>query len=473
MPNITETRQNLDATEPATEPNHAAQQESKLLGTTVKPAPVAGRMGTIVKKGLLTGVAIASIGAAGYCGSQWLSFAGTHEETDDAYITGHLHQVSSRIPGTVQRVLIDDNEHVTAGQTLALLDPRDYQAQLNQARANLLQAERSAAAAKTTVEYQDTTATGQTTNARGAIDNAAANISKAQAAQKEAESNIQSSQAQLAARDAELDRAKLDYERYDNLEKQHAVTTSQRDAARRDYIVAVENKKAAIHALDESVARLDQAKETVGTARAQLVQAQAQLQLAKASGVQTHVNVHQFHTNLASIESAKAALEQAELNLSYTKIVAPTSGRIGKKTLEEGQRLEPGQPILTVVSDDAWVVANFKETQLKKMRPGQKVEIKVDSFPDHTFEGHVLSFSPASGTSFAILPTDNATGNFTKIVQRLPVKILFTPDSVRGYENRLAPGLSVVASVNLKGSPSVTEGTISDARTGSRTEKAN
>jgi membrane fusion protein (multidrug efflux system) len=477
MPNIIETRRPAaDTASSPTITDSVAQEPSNdpaVKHSQPAAAQVTGKSSAILRKTLLSIIAICGIGAASYYGSQWLSFAGAHEETDDAYISGHLHQVSSRIPGTVQRVLIDDNEHVKAGQLLALLDPRDYQAQLDQARANLLQAERSAEAAKTTVEYQDTTAAGQTTNAHGAIDNATSSISKALAAQKEAESNIQTSQAQLSARDAELERAKLDYDRYESLEKQRAVTTSQRDAARRDYLVAVENRKAAVHSLDESMARLDQARETVGTARAQLVQAQAQLQLAKASGVQTHVNVHQFHTNLASIESARAALEQAELNLSYTKLTAPTAGRIGKKTLEEGQRLEPGQPVLTVVSDEAWVVANFKETQLKKMRPGQKVEIKVDSCPDHTFEGHVLSFSPASGTSFAILPSDNATGNFTKIVQRLPVKIVFTPDSLRGFENRLAPGLSVVATVDLKDAATMPQGTISDATTGIKTEKAN
>jgi membrane fusion protein (multidrug efflux system) len=157
----------------------------------------------------------------------------------------------------------------------------------------------------------------------------------------------------------------------------------------------------------QSNERLQQAQESVSASKAQLTQAQSQLTQAKASAIQTHVNERQFDTDLAAIEKAKSALEEARLNLSYTTIIAETSGRIGKKTVEEGQRIEPGEPLMTIVSDDPWVVANYKETQLKRMHAGQKVEIQIDSFPDHKFEGTVLSFSPASGASFAVLPSDN------------------------------------------------------------------
>ncbi len=179
------------------------------------------------------------------------------------------------------------------------------------------------------------------------------------------------------------------------------------------------------------------------------MQSQGQKQLAKASAVQTVVDKSQYDVAMAAVERARTALAEAQLNLSYASIVAPTAGRIGKKSVEAGQRIEPGQPLLTIVADNPWVVANFKETQLKKMHSGQSVDITIDSFPDHRFLGHVLSFSPASGASFAVLPSDNATGNFTKIVQRLPVKIILDPASVKGYEDKLAPGMSAVTSVNL------------------------
>jgi membrane fusion protein (multidrug efflux system) len=414
----------------------AAPEETKLKGSRAKKTFLT----------LLCAVVL-GLGAAG--GYQAFEVFSTHEETDDAYVTGHLHQVSTRVNGTVEKVLVDDNEHVKEGQVLVTLDARDYKAQADQALANLEQAERQAKTVQSSISFQDTTAQGQDTNARGSIDNAVAAIARAQAQVREARANIVSAQENLVAKEAELQRAEADYKRYDVLEQEGAISTSQRDAARRDYFVALGNRDAAKSGIIEATERLQQAQHSVRTSEADLTKAQAEAKLAKASAIQTVVTEHQYQAAQAAVASAKAALEAAELNLSYTRIVAPTTGRVGKKTVEEGQRVEPGQPLLTIVADNPWVVANFKETQLKKMQAGQKVEIKIDSFPDHKFEGTVLSFSPASGASFAVLPSDNATGNFTKIVQRVPVKILFTPDSIHGYEDRLAPGLSVITSVDV------------------------
>lgn len=403
-----------------------------------------------VLRKIITGIlALLLVGAGGQFGIQTYNQVSTHEETDDAYVTGHLHQVSTRVNGTVDQVLVDDNEHVKQGQVLVLLDPRDYKVKADQAMANLLQAQRKATVAKTSVSFQSTTAEGEDTDAKGSIESALAAISKSQAGVREAKAAIESSQANLAAKDAELERAQLDYHRYDILEREGAVSTSERDSTRRDYLVALESRNVARKEVTQSIERFEQAQQSVNTSKAELTKAEAQAHLAKASAVQTEVNEHQFQTDLAAIEAAKAALAEAQLNLSYTKIVAPSSGRIGKKTVEEGQRIEPGQPLMTIVADNPWVVANFKETQLKNMKLGQSVEIAVDSFPDHKFEGTVLSFSPASGASFAILPSDNATGNFTKIVQRVPVKILFTDESIKGYEDRMAPGLSAVTRVDV------------------------
>lgn len=403
-----------------------------------------------MKKILVVSLSLLLVGTSFLMGWQWYQHLSTHEETDDAYVTSHLHQVSTRVNGTVENVLVDDNDHVKAGQVLVTIDPRDLQVKVDQCVADLKQAEQQAQVANTTVSYANTNAQGQEINARGSVSNASAAISKAEASVRETQSDIKSKQADLAARDAEVVRSQADYDRYVALEKQGAVTTSQRDAARRDYLVATENRKSAADAVVQAEARLDQARESVNTARAQLIQSQGQTQLARASVVQTHVNKDQYSAAMAAVERARTALAEAQLNLSYTKIIAPTSGRVGKKTVEEGQRIEPGQPLLTIVADNPWVVANFKETQLKKMHAGEKVELTIDSFPDHKFTGHVLSFSPASGASFAVLPSDNATGNFTKIVQRLPVKITFDAQSLKGYEDKLAPGMSAVATVDLQ-----------------------
>jgi membrane fusion protein (multidrug efflux system) len=386
-----------------------------------------------------------------YQGSRALQYFSSHEETDDAYVTAHLHQISTRVNGTVEKVLVDDNEHVKKGQVLFVLDPSDYQVKAAQALASLKQAERSASAAQVSIDFQGTSAHGEETNAQGLTDNALAAITRSQAEVREAQANIEVARANLAAKEAELARAATDYARFENLEREGAISTSQRDSAKRDYLVAMENTNSARNAITQATERLEQAKQSVIESKAQFTKAQAQVQLAKASNVQTHVIERKYETELAAVSTAAALLKEAELNLSYTKIVAPIDGRVGKKTVEEGQRVEPGQQLMTIVSDEPWVVANYKETQLKNMKKGQKVEIKIDSFPNHKFEGTVLSFSPGSGSSFAILPSDNATGNFTKIVQRVPVKILFTPESLDGYEDRVTPGLSAVTNVHVLG----------------------
>ncbi len=428
----------------------AGSSQQSAEGSLTAPVKGPGSSIGVLKKAAIAILSLGLLAVAGYFGYKFYLHASTHEETDDAYVTGHLHQISSRINGTVAKVLVDDNDHVKVGQLLVALDPRDYEVRLEQAAADLSTAERQSHVADLSVDLAKTTAEGQDTNAQGSIKNAEAQIQKSLEAVREAEANVASTKSDFAAKNAEVERAELDYKRYADLEKQRAVTTSARDSARRDFIVATENRSSAKEAITQSLARLEQAKASVATARAQLLQAQGQRRLAEASVVQTAVNQRQFTTTLASVSKARAALKEAQLNLTYVKLTAPTSGRVGKKSVEIGQRIEPGQPLMTIVSDDLWVVANFKETQLKKMNPGQKVEMTIDSFPSHIFKGTVQSFSPGSGSSFAVLPSDNATGNFTKIVQRIPVKIVFDKEAVKGYENKLAPGMSVVASVSLE-----------------------
>jgi membrane fusion protein (multidrug efflux system) len=192
---------------------------------------------------------------------------------------------------------------------------------------------------------------------------------------------------------------------------------------------------------------LDQAHADLKIVQSQLVNAQATAIQADAANAQISVDAQHKESCEAAVKEAQADLDNANLRLSYTKIFAPVTGRIGKKTVEEGQRIQPGTPLLAVVSNEKWIVANFKETQLKDMRIDQKVKISVDAFGNREFSGHVDSFSPASGASFALLPPDNATGNFTKIVQRVPVKIVFDRNSLGQYEQLIAPGMSCVVKV--------------------------
>jgi membrane fusion protein (multidrug efflux system) len=389
------------------------------------------------------------LGAIAFGVHYWL-WSQAHEETDDAYITGHVHQIGERIAGTVEDVLVDDNQHVERNQLLVRLDPHDFQVRLAQAQAALQVARQKAASVGAAVNFSIQSAAAQQTEAKGGIRAAQAAIATAQAAVAGASAGISRTEAALTEADAKARRAKLDYQRYSDLVAKDQVSRQQFDHARAGYDAAVAAKDAAEQAVRQAKARLAQAQESVDKARAQLVQSHGRLQAAQAAGAETSVRRSQYEAATAAIVQAESAVESAKLQLSYTEIRSPVTGRIGKKGIEAGQRVQPGQPLLAIVEDDFWVVANYKETQLTGMKPGQPVEITVDSFPDHTFRGRVDSISPGTGAEFSLLPPDNATGNFTKVVQRIPVKIHFDRESIHGYEDRLVPGMSVVAVVAVR-----------------------
>lgn len=421
--------------------------------------------------------AIAGIAAvvAGSYGYRWWNYMATHEETDNATVAGHIHQVSSRINGTVSEIEVDDNQRVNKGQLLVKLDPRDLEAKVLQAQAALEAAKRQANAAQASIPLASETAQAKTAQAQGDVTAATAAISTAQAAVAEAktalptaqaavgeaQAGVQAAKAQVAQANATLQQAQADYNRYSTLYQQGAIARQQLDTAKAAYEVAQAQKSSAEQGVQQAQSRLAQAQQGVARAQAQLAQAQegvasAQaklaaskggLQQATASGQQTEVNRAQYEAAQAAIAQAEASLKDAQLQLSYTNIFAPSSGKIGRKTVEVGQRVQPGSPLMAIVEGDYWITANFKETQMEDIKPGEEVEIKLDAFPHHTFEGRVDSVSPASGSQFALLPPDNATGNFTKVVQRIPVKIIFDSDSIKGYESRVTPGMSAVVSV--------------------------
>jgi membrane fusion protein (multidrug efflux system) len=458
-------------------------------------------------KRLLLGVLGAgALATAAYYGYNYLQYSSTHQETDNATVAGHIHQVSTRINGTVTDVLANDNQIVKQGQLLVKLDPRDYQVKLQQSQAALEYARKQANAAESNISLASETAQASTTQAQGdisgaqagistalaavneaesgipaaqaAVDQAESGVPAAEAAVREAESGVPSAEAQLAQADANLANAKANYDRYNSLYASGAISRQQLDAASATYQVAQAQKNGALQGIQQAKARVDQAKEGVAKAQAQVAQskqgvasaqaklAQAQegvasaqaklasakggVQQATAKGQQTQVNRANYEAAKSAIAQSEAALKDVELQLSYTNIVAPSDGRIGRKTVEVGQQVQPGTPLMAIVGNDYWVIANFKETQLEKMKVGQTAEIKLDSFPHKTFIGHIDSLSPASGAQFALLPPDNATGNFTKIVQRIPVKVVFDRESIKGYEDRVTAGMSAIVNVELK-----------------------
>lgn len=463
-----------DSVEVATLPESPTVAQETELGqaqpSTPEPTPKQKNRKPVI-------LAIAGIGAivaASFGYHQW-QYASTHEETDNATVAGHIHPVSSRVNGTVSEIEVNDNQLVKQGQLLVKLDPRDFEAKVLQAQAALEAAKRQANAAQATIPLAAETTQAKTVQAQGDVTASVAAISTAQAAVEEAKTAIPSAQsavaeaqagipvaqAQVAQAEATLQKAQTDYNRYATLYQQGAIARQQLDTAKAAYEVARAQKSAAQQGVQQAQARLAQAQQGVARAQSQLAQAQegvasAQakltaskggLQQATASGQQTQVNRAQYAAAQSAIAQAEASLKDAQLQLSYANIFAPSSGRVGRKTIEVGQRVQPGSPLMSIVESNYWITANFKETQLEEIKPGQEVEIKLDAFPHHVFKGRVDSISPASGSQFALLPPDNATGNFTKIVQRIPVKVAFDPQSIQGYESRITPGMSAVVSV--------------------------
>jgi len=312
-----------------------------------------------------------------------------YETTDDAFLEGHVHPVSPRINGTVLQVLVDDNAQVKAGDPLVQIDPADLNLAVEGASADVAQAR------------------------AGAIQ-VTAQIARAQA-------EIDAATARIAQNGAILNRAQLDFNRTELLSRENARAISTQD-------------------LDAARATLESAQATRQSLLAERAAAQAGLAAAQA----------QSAVSQAQIDRTEAVLRTAQLQVNYTIIRSPIAGRVAKKSVEVGQRLQPGQPILAIVNDQVWVVANFKENQLAELRPGQKVRVTVDAIDSQKFAGIVESFSPGTGSKFSLLPPDNSTGNFTKVVQRVPVKILLSPEALNAAAGRLAPGLSVIAKVSIR-----------------------
>jgi membrane fusion protein, multidrug efflux system len=434
------------------------------------------------KKRKPIGLILAFLGAgalvASSFGYRYWEYTSTHQDTDNATVAGHINQISSKVAGTVEQVLVTDNQEVKAGQLLVKLDSRDYENKVTQATAALISAQQQTKSAQANIALSSQTTNAKTTQAQGDINAALAGIATAQASVEEARAGIPAAEAQVnqtaagipaaeavvAQAEANLQKTQADYERYQSLFSQGAIAQQQLDNAKAAYNVAVAQKNAAIQGVQQAKAqlaaakvgvlqaksKLAQAQEGISTAQAKLATSKGGLEQVNASGQQTNINRGQYESAKSSINQAEAALKDAQLQLSYINITAPASGRVGKKNVEVGNRIQPGSPLMAIVNNDYWVIANFKETQLEAMKPGQTVEIKLDSFPHHKFLGKVDSIAPASGAVSALLPPDNATGNFTKIVQRIPVKVKFEPSSIQGYETRITPGMSAEISVEVK-----------------------
>lgn len=401
---------------------------------------------------ILIGVPILLI-VGGFFGLRWWQYASTHESTDDAQLQGHVYEISSRINGTVQNVAVTDNQAVTAGTLLVQLDPQTFQTQVDQAQAALSAAKQAAQTAQIGIAQSTANANAQTTSAQGGLSGADAGITAAQSALTAAQLGVPTAQSQLNAADATLKDAQSEAARYQDLFTRGAVSAEQRDSYQQAYQVAQSQQEVAQQQVQQAQEQITQAQAGIDKAQAGLTTSQGTLQQANAAGLQTDVSSSQYAAAQDQIKQAEASLKTAELQLSYTDIKAPAAGTVGNKSVESGTQVSIGQPLMAVVGQDFWVMANFKETQVANIQPGDRVTVTIDALGSQTLTGKVDSLSPASGSQFSLLPPDNATGNFTKVVQRIPIKIVLDPNSLNGEISRLSPGMSATVAVDVKAQP--------------------
>ncbi|HEY5228444.1 MAG TPA: HlyD family secretion protein [Opitutaceae bacterium] len=340
-------------------------------------------------------------------GGVWLANfihrAVVYTETEDAYVSGHVHMISSRLDGSVTEVLVEENQTVKAGQVLARLDPFASQVALDKARAAL-------------------------DSARADALRAQAALGQAKAQELQAKAQVAEARAQVGQSSAQLDLANVNNGRDEKLFQADTRTISQSEV--------------------DSTHSVRAASEAAVTAmKASLEAAEARVRVDSAA---IEASAAQVGSADARVKAQEESVRDAERGLTYATITAPTDGRIGNKNIEVGNRVQVGQPLFALVEPSYWVTANFKETQLRGMSAGQEAEVTIDAIGGHVFTGKLDSIAPATGAEFALLPADNATGNFTKVVQRVPVKILFDKESTEGFEDRLRPGLSAVVSVKVK-----------------------
>ncbi|GGG94682.1 HlyD family secretion protein [Silvibacterium dinghuense] len=359
-----------------------------------------------------------------------------YEDTDDAQVNGHLIQISSRIAGNVVKVNVDENQFVEKGTVLVELDPKDFETAVQQDEANLQSAEAAFEAAKVNVPVINV-------NAGTNLRTAGVDVSTAGAQVAQAEKQLEASQAAVLQAEANNTKAQLDLQRYTPLVEKDVISKQQFDAA----VAAANGDKAA---LAQAQAQVLASQDAVRVAKDRVQQSQSALQYAKTAPQQVAIQKAKADQAAAQVEQARAELAQAQLNLGYTKIVAPEAGIITRKSVEVGQNVSVGQNMATLVSlDDIWITANFKETQLENMRAGQKVEISVDAYGGRKYDGKVTQIGGATGSVLSLFPPENATGNYVKVVQRVPVRIDLT-DMKEDSDHLLRPGLSVEPKVRVK-----------------------
>jgi membrane fusion protein (multidrug efflux system) len=360
----------------------------------------------------------------------------SYESTDDAEIDGYIYPVSTRVTGYVVRVTVDNNQFVQAGTVLAQLDPKDYDVAVVNAKATWANVRAASEAARINVPLTSVNTSSQLSSAQSDVENVQSGLAAA-------ERQFEAAQATLRQAEANDLKAQDDVTRYKPLAEKDEIPQQQ-------YTQAVDTQKATAAAIEAARASAAASEQAVTGARTRVAQAEAELHYAETRPQQISLQQSRAQAADAQAEQAQAALQQAQLNLQYTTVVAPVSGVVGQRSVQPGQNVSPGQQLMTIVpldSENIWVTADFKETQLTYMQPGQPVKISVDTY-GRSYDGHVLNIGGATGSRFSLLPPENATGNYVKVVQRIPVKIVF--EKGQDPQHLLRPGMSVEPKVRVK-----------------------
>ena len=412
---------------------------------------------------VLTLAGVAALAAIGWGAVVWYRGA-TRVTTDDAYVEGTIAPVSAKVTGHVVELHVRDNQSVKRGDLLLRVDPRDFEARLAQTRAAVAVAEANLRAARSEVPLTRDITRAQTDEARAnlealqvAVKSGEANVVESRARLEARRAAVGASNAELAAAEAMVRKTSLEIERMRKLMKSDFVSRREHDDAQAAYDSAVAMREAAWRRLAQAEQEVQQSDAEIAARQhavdvAKQKVAEARGTVARAEGQQGQVTVKQAEVTRAeaALKQAQADLALAELQLAYTEVKAPADGVVAKRTVEIGQVVQPGQPLLAVVPlHEVWVLANFKETQLARVHPGMRADVEVDGFPNNVFHGKVESISAGTGARFSLLPPENATGNWVKVVQRVPVKILLEQREV-GNPQPLRAGMSAVVTIHLR-----------------------
>ncbi len=405
--------------------------------------PESGRRTRISAKAVLLLIPII-LGIAGYFVYQ--HYFAYRESTDDAQIDGHINPVAAKVAGNVVTINVEDNQHVKAGTLIVQIDPTDYKVALEKAKADLAAAQSALQAAHNQVPMTSTTTSSQTNLAGAGVEQAERAKAVAMRDVDTARAKLESNQARVREAEANYRKATQDLERMKLLIQKDEISKQQYDSAVALADAARASRDSAQAGVEESMRAIDAGQARVAQTDTRIKEAQASLQATRTAPQQMAISRSNAQTAEARVKQAQANLQQAELNLGYTEVKAPIDGIVSQRKVELGQYVQIGQPLLALVPlHNTWVTANFKENQLKNMRQGQKATVTVDAYGGRKYEGHVDSIAAATGARFSLLPPENATGNYVKVVQRVPVKIVI--DKGQDDAHPLRPGLSVIATV--------------------------